>query len=1095
MEHVNSGKNNNSIPVDDYTSGPEIVAKNDQSRTTSSAFLNVISQMNIDSQDVFQEKYQQLWQEASNENKLLSLLLCDIDLFDVYTDHYSEQSTSFMLLVVALALKNVCQTHGCLLGHYHNHEFMVLLKGGNELEAQNIADALRQAVADSKIEHKFSDLSETVTLSVGITSLYPTSIKQMMEKAEKALVSAKEATINDAKGIKAKGKSESEDQVPISEKSGVVAESQMKSLNRAITSTSTEQDASQNNLTHQAKKQIEHVDSYHVEDASAKQLISAKGPKKQRFSGLKALVSKAKDKKDVVQKNNDINTLEMRADENKTDINPLPLTDSAIKKKPAVSNVMIDNDANKNDSLSAPQQKVKESASQNINSVKQKELDRNKEVVAGKRDGGISEVNQHDKSTIVKDKPQSAIEKHIIASKALDKNKETAIVVDKHEDEISKVDESTIVNSKPQSAIEKHIAALKASDRNKEAVAGKREDGISAVNQHDKSSIVNDKPQSAIEKHITASKASDTKKETERVSGKYEDDTGKVDEGDKSSTVKDKPQSAIEKHIAALKASKEAAAGKHDGDIRAVNKDDKSTVAKNKPQSAIEKLIAASKESDTKKETATVVSKCEVDTNVINERDSAIVKGKPQSAIEKLIAASKETDKEAKVDANNPAAHKLEVDSEIINEEFVFQVTTNKSRIATIEKQSTASKNAKLNTKLKPAASLHKKVENRDAIESAPVKDDLHVTDKESEIALTLSSTPKAETSGMTQQTSKGEHLDNVNIDSSGSLEALNTLANITSNLEFDSSIEASSAQQVDDSIDLTEKVELTLELPESQEKIDSSAAVITPNNALTLDLETQSPKDAPVQKEQKQKDIKLDDSVSIDESEAASQLQASLSKQVSEPKSIAPVKGEVETPDVKNIEIDTKYSKDAQLTGVVETIKNRKLVSNLQQDLLALNIGGRAEFDNKFAEVWQNCCEEKDFLSMFISEVDFFSSYTEHYGKAESEKALLAIASAINKAYAKHNVFIFYLGNGSFAGLVKGGNATKALRASEKICSLVAGLSIKHQLSNVSEVLTMSLGLTHLFPSDRNSMKDLKDESNSALDMAILLGRNQVSL
>jgi len=152
-----------------------------------SAFDKVMSQMNIADRSAFDKKYDQLWNEASIEKQLLSVLLCEIDFFKAYNDNYGHQGASFMLLVVGLALKNICDKYDCFLAHYQKEEFGILLKGGDEEKVLEIAEELRQAVESSKTEHKFSKVSRVVTLSIGVSSVYPNSMVTLIENANGTL--------------------------------------------------------------------------------------------------------------------------------------------------------------------------------------------------------------------------------------------------------------------------------------------------------------------------------------------------------------------------------------------------------------------------------------------------------------------------------------------------------------------------------------------------------------------------------------------------------------------------------------------------------------------------------------------------------------------------------------------------------------------------------------------------------------------------------------------------------------------------------------------------------------------------------------------
>jgi len=166
----------------------------------SSAFEQVMMQMNIADRTSFDKKYMEMWNEASENDEMLSLMICEIDFFKAYNDNYGHQGASFMLLVIALALKTTCEEYDCFLGRYKGDEFGILLKGGDEHSANEVAEKLRAAVEKSRTEHKFSDVSDIVTLSVGLSSFYPTSAKVVMNQASSALVDAKSSGRNKVVG-------------------------------------------------------------------------------------------------------------------------------------------------------------------------------------------------------------------------------------------------------------------------------------------------------------------------------------------------------------------------------------------------------------------------------------------------------------------------------------------------------------------------------------------------------------------------------------------------------------------------------------------------------------------------------------------------------------------------------------------------------------------------------------------------------------------------------------------------------------------------------------------------------------------------------
>lgn len=179
---------------------PVISENADSSETAASvdhsAFEQVMAQMNIADQKTFERQYDKYWQQASLNGELLSMLICEVDFFESYHNHYGHQATAFMLLVVGLALKKVCEKHGCYLARYRGNGFAILIKGGDVESVGRIAEILRVAVECTQSEHKHSSIGDVVTLSIGTSSIYPMSKAGLFQNSEIALEGAKKGGYN-----------------------------------------------------------------------------------------------------------------------------------------------------------------------------------------------------------------------------------------------------------------------------------------------------------------------------------------------------------------------------------------------------------------------------------------------------------------------------------------------------------------------------------------------------------------------------------------------------------------------------------------------------------------------------------------------------------------------------------------------------------------------------------------------------------------------------------------------------------------------------------------------------------------------------------
>lgn len=169
---------------------PFVISIDKHKESENCPFSQVMAQINIADNHAFERQLSKSWQEAGKEGELLSLLVCELDCFKQYHENYGLQGASFALLVVALALKNICDQFGCFLGRYKQEGFAIIIKGGNENSILEIANQLQQAVEASRTEHKYSTVSNVVTVSIGISAMHPSAMCVAVNNATHALCNA-----------------------------------------------------------------------------------------------------------------------------------------------------------------------------------------------------------------------------------------------------------------------------------------------------------------------------------------------------------------------------------------------------------------------------------------------------------------------------------------------------------------------------------------------------------------------------------------------------------------------------------------------------------------------------------------------------------------------------------------------------------------------------------------------------------------------------------------------------------------------------------------------------------------------------------------
>jgi two-component system cell cycle response regulator len=143
------------------------------------------------------------WQRHQREQHPLALILIDIDYFKRYNDGYGHQGGDDCLIRVAQAIAQVPQRPTDLVARYGGEEFVVILSNTDTKGALKVAQTIQEAIANLEIIHENSDVSNFVTLSMGVASLIPTlalSPEVLISHADQSLYVAKQKGRNQAIG-------------------------------------------------------------------------------------------------------------------------------------------------------------------------------------------------------------------------------------------------------------------------------------------------------------------------------------------------------------------------------------------------------------------------------------------------------------------------------------------------------------------------------------------------------------------------------------------------------------------------------------------------------------------------------------------------------------------------------------------------------------------------------------------------------------------------------------------------------------------------------------------------------------------------------
>ncbi len=132
---------------------------------------------------------------ARRHKRMLALIICDIDAFKAFNDHYGHQAGDECIKQVAAALRSCCRRPADMAARYGGEEFAIVLPDTELAGAVQIAETVRQAVARLKIPHAHSSAAPEISISGGVAVLLRTidfTPAQLIAAADRTLYEAKD---------------------------------------------------------------------------------------------------------------------------------------------------------------------------------------------------------------------------------------------------------------------------------------------------------------------------------------------------------------------------------------------------------------------------------------------------------------------------------------------------------------------------------------------------------------------------------------------------------------------------------------------------------------------------------------------------------------------------------------------------------------------------------------------------------------------------------------------------------------------------------------------------------------------------------------
>ena len=150
--------------------------------------------------------------------------------------------------------------------------------------------------------------------------------------------------------------------------------------------------------------------------------------------------------------------------------------------------------------------------------------------------------------------------------------------------------------------------------------------------------------------------------------------------------------------------------------------------------------------------------------------------------------------------------------------------------------------------------------------------------------------------------------------------------------------------------------------------------------------------------------------------------------------------------------------------------------------------------FDNYLNTQWINLAQKQAPLSLIWCDVDFLKFYNEHYDHFEGSKCLQRIGALLaTQLELKSQDLAVRYGDDEFVVILPYSDANRVVIVATEIQNKIRNLEIAHPKSEISQYVTLSIGVATTVPTWESSPQILMKAGQKALSRAKQEGRNRI--
>ncbi|MCM3387148.1 diguanylate cyclase [Ureibacillus chungkukjangi] len=196
------------------------------------------------------------------------------------------------------------------------------------------------------------------------------------------------------------------------------------------------------------------------------------------------------------------------------------------------------------------------------------------------------------------------------------------------------------------------------------------------------------------------------------------------------------------------------------------------------------------------------------------------------------------------------------------------------------------------------------------------------------------------------------------------------------------------------------------------------------------------------------------------------------------------------------------KYIKNDEIADLISNVNSMRMqleVNRMYMDNLANKDGltglyNRRYFNQKFEEEWKRQLNARNNINLIIFDIDYFKRYNDLYGHVLGDECLILISKTVLDLFENPAELPARYGGEEFVIITLEQDIAKIIAKAKVLRRAVENLNIDHSGSEISDFVTISIGVSSVIPNNNMEPKCFIDQADKALYNSKVNGKNKVS-